>query len=120
MDFGMRFVVCDLLIGFPGNLGRIPMPQLIFEYKDASERLALEQAFAYVTDLHRTAQDAPDGTVLEACEGLALEKGRELLRSTLSTALNGRIAVAEQKGGRLAHASRRTPDAPRGDTIAPL
>jgi hypothetical protein len=95
------------------------MPQLIIEYRDASERLALEQAIAYVTDLHRAAQIAADGTVLKVCEELALDKGREMLRATLSTALNGRVAVAEQKGGPLARVPRRTPDAPRGGTIVP-
>jgi hypothetical protein len=95
------------------------MPQLIIEYRDASERLALEQAIAYVTDLHCAAQSAADGTVLKVCEDLALDKGREMLRTTLSAALNGRVAEAEQKGGQRARASRRTPDAPRGGTIAP-
>jgi ABC-type Na+ transport system ATPase subunit NatA len=89
------------------------MPQLTIEYSDASERLALEQAIAYVADLHRLAQSAADGTVLKVCEDLALDKGREMLRTTLSTALNGRVDAAEQKGGRLARVSARTPDAPR-------
>jgi len=95
------------------------MPQLTIEYRDASERLALEQAIAYVTDLHRVAQNAPDGTVLKACEDLALDKGRELLRTTLSTALDGRITAAEQKGGSPVRAPRRTPAAPRGRTPEP-
>jgi hypothetical protein len=95
------------------------MPQLTIEYTDAAERLALEQAIAYVTDLHRVAQSAADGTVLKVCENLALDKGREMLRTTLSTALNGRIGLAELKGGQRAHVSRRTTDAPKDSTIAP-
>jgi hypothetical protein len=95
------------------------MPQLTIEYSDVSERLALEQAIAYVADLHRVAQTAADGTVLKVCEDLALDKGREMLRTTLSAALDGRIAAAEQKGGRLARVPRRTPDAARGGTVAP-
>jgi hypothetical protein len=94
----------------------LPMPSLTIEYHDEDERLALEQAIAYLADLRRVALDAPAGTVLEACEGLALEKGRALLRSTLAAALHSRIALAEQKGGALASAPRRTPDAPRGRT----
>jgi hypothetical protein len=95
------------------------MPTLTIEYRDAAERLALEQAIAYVAHLHRLAQDAPDGAVLAACEKLALADGRALLRSTLATALEGRIATAEQKGGPPASAPRRTPHAPRADTPEP-
>ena len=92
------------------------MPTLTIEYRDEDERLALEQAIAYVTDLRQLAVEAPAGTVLEACEGLALDKGRAMLRSTLAAALHSRIAQAEQKGGTLAPAPRRTPGAPRGRT----
>ena len=73
------------------------MPTLTIEYKDENERLALEQAIAYVSELRQLAVDAPAGTVLDACEGLALNKGRALLRSTLAAALGSRVAVAEQK-----------------------
>lgn len=94
------------------------MPTLTIEYRDASERLALELAIAYVTHLRSVAQDAPDGSVLDACEQLALADGRSLLRSTLAAALEGRIGSAEQKGGPPAAAPRRTPDAPRAATRA--
>jgi hypothetical protein len=95
------------------------MPTLTIEFRDDAERLALEQAIAYVAQLRRLAQDAPDGTVLAACEQLALADGRALLRSTLAAALEGRIASTEQKGGPRASAPRRTPDAPRAGTRAP-
>lgn len=95
------------------------MPTLTIEYRDDSERLALEQAIAYVAQLRAVAQDAPDGTVLDACEKLALADGRALLRSTLAAALEGRIASAEQKGGLHVSARRRTADAPRVATRAP-
>lgn len=95
------------------------MPELTIHYRDESERLALEQAIAYVAQLRQLAQDAPDGSVLTACENLAVTEGRALLRSTLATALQGRISSAEQKGGRRASAPRRTPDTPRADTHAP-
>jgi hypothetical protein len=92
------------------------MPTLTIEYRDENERLALEQAVAYIHDLRQLAVAAPAGTVLEACEGLALEKGRALLRSTLAAALGSRVALAEQKGGTHGPAPGRTPDAPRGRT----
>ena len=59
------------------------MPALTIQYRDDAERLALEQAIAYVAQLRQVAQDAPDGTVLATCEQLALHDGRALLRSTL-------------------------------------
>jgi hypothetical protein len=95
------------------------MPTLTIEYRDDSERLALEQAIAYVAQLRSVAQDAPDGAVLDTCEKLALADGRALLRSTLAAALEGRIGSAEQKGGPPAAARRRTPDAPRVATRVP-
>jgi hypothetical protein len=95
------------------------MPTLTIEYRDDSERVALEQAIAYVSDLRQVAHNAPDGTVLDTCERLALEKGRCLLRSTLAAALQGRLEAAEQKGGLPVFALRGTPDAPGGSTRGP-
>lgn len=94
------------------------MPTLTIEYRDDAERLALEQAIAYVTQLRQVALTAADGTVLAVCEQLALRDGRDLLRSTLAAAVESRIASAEQKGGPPATASRRTPDAPKAATHA--
>ncbi len=95
------------------------MPVLTIPYTTDAERLALEQAVAYVTQLRHLALSAPDGTVLHACEQAALQDGRALLRSTLAAALEGRIAASEQKGGPPASAPRRTPGAPRAHTRAP-
>jgi hypothetical protein len=95
------------------------MPTLTIEYRDAAERLALEQALTYITHLRQLALDAPDGTVLATCEQLALSEGRALLRSTLAAALEGRIALTEQKGGPRDSAPTRTPDAPKAPTPAP-
>jgi hypothetical protein len=95
------------------------MPTLTIACGNENERLALEQAIAYITQLRHLALTAPDGTVLGACEQRALADGRALLRSTLTTALEGRIAAAEQKGGPPASARARTPHAPRARTSAP-
>jgi hypothetical protein len=94
------------------------MPTLTIEYQDDAERLALEQCLAYFSQLRQTALTAPDGTVLAACEQVALRDGRALLRSTLAAAVDSRIALAEQKGGAPASASKRTPDAPKASTHA--
>lgn len=95
------------------------MPTLTIEYHDEAERLALEQALAYLADLRRLALDAPAGTVLDACERLALGQGRDLLRGTLACALQARVDAAEQKGGTPAAAPRRTPYARGAGTGAP-
>jgi hypothetical protein len=95
------------------------MPTLTITYRDDAERLALEQAIAYVAQMNHLALSAPEGTVLAACEQLALRDGRALLRSTRTAALEGRIAAAEQKGGPPASAPRRTPDGPRAPTHEP-
>ena len=87
--------------------------------RDGAERLAVEQAIAFVRQLHHPAATAPDGQVLAACEQAALTDGRALLRSTFAAALEGRIAAAEQKGGPPACARRRTPGAPGASSRAP-
>lgn len=86
------------------------MPTLTIEYQDEAERLALEQGIAYYAQLRQTALTAPGGTVLATCQQVALRDGRALLRSTLAAAVQSRLALAEQKGGRtpLFQGARRT------------
>src|SRR4051794_37324890 len=92
-----------MMIGSPTEeprvLGGWAMPTLTIEYHDDAERLALEQAIAYVAQLRQVADTAPDGAVLAACEQVALTDGRRVLRATLAAALQGRVARVEQKGG---------------------
>lgn len=95
------------------------MPTLTIEYQDDVERLALEQAIAYVAQLRQTALTAPEGTVLAALEQVALNDGRALLRSTLTAAMDHRIALAEQKGGPPVSAPKRTRGAPKASISAP-
>src|SRR5262245_15952919 len=94
------------------------MPVLTIEYQDEAERLGLEQALAFFTQMRQVAQTAPDGTVLAACEQVALQDGRALLRSSLAAAVQARIEAAEQKGGSPAPAPARagTPACPRDGT----
>src|SRR5579862_5762987 len=79
-------------------LGDFAMPTLTINYHSDSERLLLEHAISYVSQLQQTALSAPVGTVLDTCEQLPLQAGRKLLRTTLATALQSRIAQTEQKG----------------------
>jgi hypothetical protein len=94
------------------------MPELTIHYQDNAARLLLEQAIAYVTQLHQVALDAPHGSVLHTCENLALSGGRALLRDTLATALEARIGSAELKGGPLVSAPITIPLVPKAGTNA--
>lgn len=95
------------------------MPTLTIEYQDEAERLALEQAIAFCTQLRQVAQSAPAGTVLAACEQVAVQDGRALLRQTLAAAVQTRVAAAEQKGGTRATApARAAAPAERGGRTA--
>jgi hypothetical protein len=75
------------------------MPTGTFEYRSESERVAIEQAIAFVAEMHSLAQAAPAGQVLQASEGHALDAGRALLRSTLQQAAQARVDAAQEKGG---------------------
>jgi hypothetical protein len=75
------------------------MPTLTINYNTDADRLVLEQAIAYVTQLQQIATTAPSGEVLAVCERAALKEGRQLLRDTLAAAAQARITADEQKGG---------------------
>jgi hypothetical protein len=86
------------------------MPTLTIEYATDAERLALEQAIAFFTQMQHVAATAPDGTVLAACEQVALADGRKLLRDTLAAAVQAR---ADQST-----AQKKSAPAPRGGASA--
>lgn len=67
------------------------MPTLTIDYTTDAERLELERAVAYCTEMRTLAATAAPGTVLAACESHALDAGRELLRQNLQSALQSRI-----------------------------
>lgn len=73
------------------------MPSLSIEYTTEAERLALEQAIAFCTQLRQVAATAPDGTVLAACEQVALDDGRRLLRDSLAAAVQARADNTDAK-----------------------
>jgi hypothetical protein len=83
------------------------MPTGTFDYRSEQERVAIERAIAFVAEMHSLAQATPDGQVLHACEGHALDAGRDLLRLTLQQAVQARVDAAEEKGG--PHAPARAP-----------
>ena len=82
------------------------MPSLSIEYTTEAERLALEQAIAFCTQLRHVAATAPDGAVLAACERVALGDGRRLLRDALAAAVQARADDADAQKKRPAPARR--------------
>ena len=82
------------------------MPTLTIEYATDAERLLLEQAIAYFAELRTVAHTAPHGTVLDACEALALTGGRQLLRDSLGHAVQARIDATDAEKKRPANAAR--------------
>ena len=71
------------------------MPTLTIEYQTQGERLLLEQALAFFAQLRQVAATAPDGTVLAACEQVALADGRRLVRDALGTAVQQRADATD-------------------------
>lgn len=72
------------------------MPTLTIEYFTEAERLQYERMIAYAQEMMRVGATAAEGTVIQACERLALDQGRQLLRTNLEAALQARVD-AEKK-----------------------
>ena len=68
------------------------------------QRLILEQAKAFIAELRRVADAAPDGQVLRIAERFAVEQGREFLRSALAQVLQAQADAVEKKAPRFAPA----------------
>ncbi|CAN5182603.1 hypothetical protein BH11PLA2_BH11PLA2_07680 [soil metagenome] len=66
------------------------MPTLTIESTTESERLQLERMVAYVREMNALGMTAAPGTVLDACESFALDRGRRLIRDQLAAAVQGR------------------------------
>lgn len=92
------------------------MPTVTIQCATEAEAASIRQAAAFLSEMHCLAQSAPDGQVLHLTEGLALDKGRRLLRDTLQAAVQARVDAAEprQKRGPRASAGAAAGSAPRG------
>ena len=73
------------------------MPTLTISYQTEAQRRAYEQAIAFVAEIHQLGLDAPAETVVDACEALALGRGRDLIRDSLAAAVQARIDRSEEK-----------------------
>ena len=93
------------------------MPTITVTYDSEAERVAYQRAIDYAAEMLRVAQVVPDAQVLDACEGLALDQGRKLLRDSLGDAIQARVDAAEKKKGR-GNFPAATPEPTRGDADA--
>lgn len=73
------------------------MPTLTISYETEAERALIEQALAFVEQMRQLALTAPGGQVLDACETLALDGGRKLLKDAIQNAAQARIDAEEKK-----------------------
>ena len=81
-----------------------------------ADRAALVQRFLALHDeLAQLALDAPDGSVLDACETAVIAAGRDLSQQLLTDAVARRVQAAEKKGRRSASAAVAAPR----KTVAP-
>ena len=80
------------------------MPVGTFEYRDEAERVAMEQALAFIAQMRDLAVTAPHGQVLDALEGHALDAGRALLRTSLERAVQASVEQGDGKKGRIGRA----------------
>ena len=62
------------------------------------QAVVVEQALAYAQQLEQAAGSAPPGQILDSCECVVLDKGRQFLRDTLAAALQQQIREGEKKG----------------------
>ena len=62
------------------------------------QRQVVEQALALAVELEHAAAAAPHGRLLDCCELLVLDQGRQLLRDALAGALQQQIHQGEKRG----------------------
>jgi hypothetical protein len=62
------------------------------------QRQLVERALALAQELERTAATAPHGCLLDHCELLLLDQGRQLLRDALAGSLQQQIGRSEKRG----------------------
>jgi hypothetical protein len=74
------------------------MLTLTFQCQNEAQFAALQQAAHFLAEMHRLAQTAPGGAILQTLEGHALQGGRQFLRDALQSAAQQRIDQDEKKG----------------------
>lgn len=80
------------------------MAGMSWDQMTSEERLIAEQAVLNFRELNKACDAAADGTVLDVCERMAIEQGRELIRRTVETSFRLQAQSVEKKGRRLGDA----------------
>jgi hypothetical protein len=75
----------------------------------ASHEAQVRRFLAFLEELENLADTAPDGTVLDACERVVVEKGRDINKQILAGAVARRVSAAEKKGYLSASANAAVP-----------
>ena len=84
------------------------MPEAPLLPKSPLQRRIAQMALDLAANLEQQAAQAPLGGVLDACEALLLDQGRQLLRDSLAATLQQQADLACKKGGPLAPAPAGT------------
>ena len=67
---------------------------------DPSEALIVERALAMYREMKQAADAAPDGTVFDVADSLAVARGREFTRKSLEVVLHDQAEAVEKRGSR--------------------
>jgi hypothetical protein len=62
-----------------------------------TQRLVVEQALVLAKELEATADNAPEGQIIDRCESLLLGEGRDFLRRVLESTIQSRAEALEKK-----------------------
>lgn len=74
------------------------MPEAAKQPQSPLQQQILQMAQDLATQLELTAQQAPPGSIVDACESLLLDRGRQFLRDSLAATLQQQIDQSEKKG----------------------
>jgi hypothetical protein len=89
------------------------MPEAAKRPQSPLQQQILLMAQELATQLELTAQQAPPGSILDACESLLLDRGRQFLRDSLAATLQQQVDDSEKKGAQPAPVPVATPAATR-------
>ena len=87
------------------------MPEAPLQPNSPLQRQIAQMALDLAAQLEAQARQAPRGAVLDACEALLLDQGRQFLRDSLAAALQQQVDESEKKGARHAPVPADTPPA---------
>lgn len=94
------------------------MPEAPILPQSPLQQQIVQMALNLAGQLEAHAQQAPLGSVLDACESFLLDGGRQFLRDSLAATLQSQADEAEKKGGPRVPVLADRPAATRGPARA--